>query len=88
MGYATGCDPSPPRVNYFSNPDISYLGRPTGTATDDNARCIEDNMVRRSTFECSASATPTSAASGEPPTAYCFRRYAGLGRRNLQHARA
>ena len=35
-----------PRVNLFSNPDISYLGRVTGTETEDNARTIADNMVR------------------------------------------
>lgn len=31
--------------NYFSNPDVSYLGRVTGTATEDNARTIEENKV-------------------------------------------
>lgn len=35
-----------PRVNYFSNPDVIHLNKPTGTPTEDNARVIEDNMVR------------------------------------------
>eukprot|EP00752_Nemacystus_decipiens_P004376 g3999.t1 len=54
MAYANGCNPSPPRVNYFSNPDVNYLGLPTGTATDDNARTIEDNMVAVSNFRTGA----------------------------------
>lgn len=35
-----------PRVNFFSNPDVIHLNKPTGTLMDDNARNIEDNMVR------------------------------------------
>lgn len=42
MSYSCGT----PYGNYFSNPDVSYLGRPTGTATEDNARALEDVMVR------------------------------------------
>lgn len=34
-----------PRVNYFSNPDVDYLGKPTGDCQNDNARAIEENMV-------------------------------------------
>lgn len=34
------------RINHFSSPDVDYLGfLPTGSATEDNARTIEDNMV-------------------------------------------
>lgn len=36
-----------PRVNYFSNPDVMHLNKPTGTLANDNARVIEDNMVSR-----------------------------------------
>ena len=43
MSYSCGG----PRVNYFSNPDVEYLNKPTGTADEDNARAIEENMVRR-----------------------------------------
>ena len=35
-----------PRVNFFSNPDVIHLNKPTGTVTENNARAIEDNMVR------------------------------------------
>ncbi|CAN0210802.1 unnamed protein product, partial [Ectocarpus sp. 6 AP-2014] len=48
--YQNGCggDPTPqadpivPRVNYFSNPDVTYLNKATGTDDEDNARCIEE----------------------------------------------
>ncbi|CAB1100369.1 unnamed protein product [Ectocarpus sp. CCAP 1310/34] len=56
--YLNGCggDPTPqedpivPRVNYFSNPEVTYLNKPTGTAAADNARCIEESMVAVSKF--------------------------------------
>ncbi|CAM9859654.1 unnamed protein product, partial [Ectocarpus fasciculatus] len=44
MGLDTDCNV--PRVNYFSNPDVYYLGLPTGTSTENNARQITENMVR------------------------------------------
>lgn len=34
------------QVNYFSNPDVDYLGLPTGTSIHDNARVLRENMVR------------------------------------------
>lgn len=43
MSYSCGS----PFANYFSNPDVSYNGRPTGTDTEDNVRALEDNMVRQ-----------------------------------------
>ncbi|CAB1101779.1 unnamed protein product [Ectocarpus sp. CCAP 1310/34] len=56
--YHNGCggdptsedDPIVPRVNYFSNPNVTYLNKSTGTAAADNARCIEDSMVAVSEF--------------------------------------
>lgn len=33
------------QANYFSNPDVMYLDKPTGTATENNARVIMENMV-------------------------------------------
>ena len=42
MSYSCGS----PRVNYFSNPDVEYLDKPTGTETENNARAFQDNMVR------------------------------------------
>lgn len=44
MSYWNNC--YAPVINYFSNPDVYYDGLPTGAATEDNARTIEDNMVR------------------------------------------
>lgn len=40
-----GCSDAPV-INFFSNPDVLYNDRPTGTATENNARIIKDNMVR------------------------------------------
>eukprot|EP00752_Nemacystus_decipiens_P005854 g5288.t1 len=34
-----------PRVPYFSNPDVEYLGKATGTTDEDNARRISENMA-------------------------------------------
>lgn len=39
------------RANYFSNPDVSYLGEPTGTATENNARVIEEHKVSTFLFQ-------------------------------------
>lgn len=44
MGTDESCDVS--RVNYFSNPDVSFEDKATGTSEEDNARAIRDNMVR------------------------------------------
>lgn len=37
-------------VNYFSNPDVPFLGKPTGTDTENNAQALRDNMVSRKAF--------------------------------------
>lgn len=34
-----------PKINIFSSPDVDYLGVPTGTATENNAQALRDNMV-------------------------------------------
>ncbi|CAM9635177.1 unnamed protein product [Scytosiphon promiscuus] len=39
-----------PALNHFSNPDVSYLGVPTGTATANNARTVRENMDAVSKF--------------------------------------
>ncbi|CAN0050661.1 unnamed protein product [Pylaiella littoralis] len=48
MSYTAGCTAS--RANYFANPDVSYLGRPTGTDTEDCARAIDENKEVVSNF--------------------------------------
>lgn len=45
MSYECEDDDSVPRVNYFSNPDVTYRDKPTGTATEDNAREFRENMA-------------------------------------------
>lgn len=40
-----------PKENLFSNPNVEVSGKATGTATEDNARTIEENMVSLSTKE-------------------------------------
>jgi len=35
-----------PKVNHFSNPDVFYLGKPTGTERENCARAINENKVR------------------------------------------
>lgn len=47
MSYACTSAVTVPRINWFSNPDVYYMGRATGTATEDCARSITENMVRR-----------------------------------------
>ena len=34
------------RVNYFSNPDVTFQDKPTGTVIDDCARRISETKVR------------------------------------------
>ena len=53
MAYSTGCSVAP-RVNVFSNPDMAYDGQPQGTADENNARVLNEAMVR-TLFACSFS---------------------------------
>eukprot|EP00904_Undaria_pinnatifida_P008030 jgi/Undpi1/4357/HiC_scaffold_17.g07723.m1 len=48
-----------PVANYFSNPDVTYLAKPTGTPTEDNVRTIEDNMVAVSNYRPIPAPTPS-----------------------------
>eukprot|EP00752_Nemacystus_decipiens_P014855 g13226.t1 len=54
MSYRDGCDVVPPTINHFSNPDVNYLGLPTGTSLANNAQCIKDSMVAVSNFRTEA----------------------------------
>eukprot|EP00752_Nemacystus_decipiens_P014856 g13227.t1 len=54
MSYRNGCDVVPPTINHFSNPDVNYLGLPTGTSLANNAQCIKDSMVAVSNFRTEA----------------------------------
>ncbi|HEY6115054.1 MAG TPA: M12 family metallo-peptidase [Candidatus Dormibacteraeota bacterium] len=42
---AYDCPSGCPRVRHFSNPSVTFTGKPTGTATENNAQSIND--VRR-----------------------------------------
>lgn len=46
MSYEDNCEGG--YVNYYSNPDVIYLGKPTGTETENCAWRIRDTMVRHS----------------------------------------
>lgn len=42
MAYASGCNPSCPGVNRWSNPNMTYQGLATGTAYANNARALNE----------------------------------------------
>lgn len=46
MSYSNPCTSGCTRVAFFSNPSVTYSGRPTGTGTRDNARSINNTDVR------------------------------------------
>ncbi|CAM9363627.1 unnamed protein product, partial [Ectocarpus fasciculatus] len=48
-----------PRINLFSSPDVSYLGMPIGTATENNAQALRDNMEVVSNFRGEDPCTPS-----------------------------
>jgi hypothetical protein len=56
MAYQTGC-PKPgtcPRIEYFSNPNITYNGQPTGVAEAiDNARTIQQTRIEMAAYRTS-----------------------------------
>lgn len=45
MAYNDDCEHL--RGNYYSNPDVTFLDKPTGTETKNCARRIRDTMVSR-----------------------------------------
>lgn len=51
MSYACTTGQSCPRINYWSNPDLTYDGTPMGTADkNNNARVLRDNAARVAAF--------------------------------------
>ncbi|CAM9444977.1 unnamed protein product, partial [Ectocarpus sp. 13 AM-2016] len=75
MSYSSNGCSGVPRVNYFSNPDVSLGGVPTGTATNDNARCIEDSMEAVAEFRTNdiicADGGEACTASADCCTGFC-----------------
>jgi hypothetical protein len=60
------------RVQHFSNPNVLYGGRPTGTSTQDNARALNGTAATVANFRtsssqttCSYTVSPTSMAFSE-----------------------
>ena len=51
MSYTDNCEIG--YVNFYSNPDVIHLGKPTGTETENCARRIRETTVR-----CCHSETP------------------------------
>ena len=44
MSYDDGCDPDPcPRIDYFSDDSVTYLGEPLGATNTDNTRAIRNS---------------------------------------------
>jgi hypothetical protein len=62
MAYADGCPGGCPRISYFSNPNLTYQGKPVGIAEGspnaaDNARTINSTRVAMAAYR--AAITPT-----------------------------
>ena len=49
-------------ARYFSSPNVTYLGRPTGTATADNVRSLNLTMPIIATFRAAVVANPPTGA--------------------------
>jgi hypothetical protein len=54
-----------PRVLNFSNPGVSVGADPTGTATEDNHRALNDTASTVANFRCSSPAAASSASVGK-----------------------
>jgi hypothetical protein len=63
-----------PRVLHFSNPDVDYLGNPTGTATQNNALSINNVRTTVANFRSSSGTCPTVVALAGDPEAPNVRR--------------
>ncbi|NMC52520.1 MAG: hypothetical protein GYA48_02660 [Chloroflexi bacterium] len=65
MAYPNGtlCTNDCPRINYWSNPNVSYNGYPTGTSSADNARTLNTTRATAARFRDGAPpAVPTSVS--------------------------
>jgi hypothetical protein len=63
-----------PRVLHFSNPNVDYLGNPTGTATQNNALSINNVRTTVANFRASSGTCPTAVALAGDPEARNIRR--------------
>ncbi|KAI2505410.1 Metallo-peptidase family M12B Reprolysin-like [Fragilaria crotonensis] len=58
-----------PRIQYFSSPNLSYLGSPLGTASANNALVIRENLAAYANFRQSINPPPLTSAPTAAPTA-------------------
>ncbi len=75
MSYSRPCDLGCPKAPYFSNPAVSYLGRPTGTSQRANHRVIRDyspTVSRYFTSKAGPPAGPTDLTAEVVETASGF----------------
>ena len=63
-----------PRVLHFSNPNVNYLGNPTGTANQNNALSINNVRTTVANFRPASGTCPTSVALAGLPEADNVRR--------------
>jgi hypothetical protein len=54
------------RVPYLSSPSVLYSGRVTGTASQDNARALNNNAATVAAFKSGSSTTPSCSYSVSP----------------------
>ena len=65
MAYASPCPNGCTRVAYYSNPNVTYAGYPTGVInTQDNARTANSTMSVAAAFRTAAATAPPAAPSG------------------------
>jgi hypothetical protein len=62
------------RIPYFSNPSVNYLGNPTGTVSQNNARSINNTRTTVANFRSSSGTCPTAVALAGHPDARNVRR--------------
>lgn len=72
MGYPNGCGGTCPRIQYFSNPDISYLNRPLGvnyllSNAADNRRALNENANAIANFRQEVSEPPPPVTFTDDP---------------------
>ena len=63
---AYDCSPSCPRIQYFSNPNVNYNGRPLGTSAANNAALIRSNLAAYANFRQSVDPSPVPPPAPAP----------------------
>jgi hypothetical protein len=63
MSYGNGCT-NCTYLNEFSSPNNQYQGRPTGTATQDNARTINDTRAAIANYRAAVAADALTPPTG------------------------